>query len=187
MKFTTDAKLFTAELDTVRRIINLKSTIPITQTVRIDVVGAGFTLTGTNLDQTLITHKLTGRFPNYEIVMPKDNDKLASFDIATMKDAVKRAKAATDKRNNAVSIHFKANEAILSTTNDDCVRTEAVEIDYASDEIELGFNATYLLEYLTAVKTGKGILSFKGQNNPVAFTIEGYDYDYKYVLMPIRI
>lgn len=358
MKFTTDAKLFTAELDTVRRIINLKSTIPITQTVRIDVVGAGFTLTATNLDQTLIskpiisfdliegsvcveakklsdltktldgelvavlegkylmlscgkiniklpifaadqfpetpdvpcapvltltgdalrqmekdcslavttaqsrftlngfkleskgdltklittdghrlaytsvaqggnidalipmqalaevakmanctvdissqgdwlrfdtgertliTRKLTGQFPNYEMVMPKDNDKLASFDIATMTDAVKRAKAATDKRNNKVLIHFKANEAILSTTNDDCVRTEAVEIDYASDEIELGFNATYILEYLTAVKTGKGILSFKDPNSPVQFTIEGYDYDYKYVLMPIRI
>ena len=362
MKFTTDAKLFTAELDTVRRIIPTKSTIPILQTVRIDVKGAGFTLTGTDLDQTLIskpldcsfvsnpidepnsicveakklsdltktldgelsaildgkylmlscgkiniklptnpadhfpetpdvplapvltltddalrqmekdcslavttalsrftlngfkleskgdltkliatdghrlaytsvsqggnldaliptqalsevakmanctvdvsvtgdrlrfdtggrtliTNKLSGNFPNYEMVMPKENDKLASFDIATMKDAIKRAKASADKRNDKVLIHFKANEAILSTTDDDCVRTESVAIDYASDEIELGFTTTYILEYLAAVKTGKGILSIKNGNTPCEFTIEGYDYDYKYILMPLR-
>lgn len=137
--------------------------------------------------RTLITRVLKGQFPNYEMVMPKDNDKLVAFDIAEMKDAMKRALATANPRNQSVRMTFRNNEVVLETENDECTRTEIVPIEYQSDEMALSFNIKYISEFLTSVGSGKGLLSFKNKDVQAEFTIEGYDYDYHYILMPLRI
>ncbi len=136
--------------------------------------------------RTLITRILKGQFPNYELVMPKENDKLIAFDIATVKDAIKRALSTCNPRNQSVRIHFRNNEVTFETENDECVRTENVPVEYASDELSLSFNIKYLADFLTCVGSGKGLLSVKDANSCAQFTIEGYDYDYRYIVMPLR-
>ncbi len=82
-----------------------------------------------------------------------------------------------------ISVNAKVGE---TTIRGECTRTERVPVDYTSDTLEISLNTKYLGEYLNSVGEGKGILSMKDSHTQLQFTIEGYDYDYKYILMPLR-
>ena len=56
----------------------------------------------------LITRKLSGTFPNYEMVIPKDNDKVATFDAEEMKNAIRRVALMADERTRSVRLTIRA-------------------------------------------------------------------------------
>lgn len=137
--------------------------------------------------RTLIARKLDGNFPDYELVMPKENDKSVSFDIATFRDAVKRALAVANERSFCVKVTVGKGEIGIESGDSDASRTETIDGSYVGDPLTLAFNGKYLSEYLnSASSTGDGSMSFKDDRNQTEFTIDGYGYDYRYVLMPLH-
>src|ERR1043166_3673472 len=58
----------------------------------------------------LITRKLSGQFPNYEMVMPKDNDKTVTFDLEEMRGAVRRMSLIADERNKSIRLTIREGE-----------------------------------------------------------------------------
>ena len=163
----------------------------------------------------LITRKLSGTFPNYEMVIPKDNDKTATFDAEQMKNAIRRVSLMADERTRSVRFNIKPNEIeIVAKSSEEGEAQEKVVADYSGDEVQIGFNAQYLQEFLNVVGSGESENSeqhenetdgekvrvkennnrlrisfeFKDGNGQTLMNIAGdTNYNYKYIVMPLRI
>jgi DNA polymerase-3 subunit beta len=165
----------------------------------------------------LITRKLTGNFPNYEMVMPKDNDKKVTFELADMKSAVRRIALMADERNRSIRMTVREGEVeVTAQSSEEGEGNEIVPADYSGEEVTLGFNHQYLQEFLnnvgalegTAVSSDDGesdggntatarakdskptriSFEFKDANAATQIRIDGETaYDYKYIVMPLRI
>jgi DNA polymerase-3 subunit beta len=163
----------------------------------------------------LITRKLSGSFPNYEMVIPKDNDKVAVFDAEEMKNAIRRVSLMADERTRSVRLTIKPNEIeIGAQSSEEGEAEEKVAADYNGEEVNIGFNSQYLQEFLNIVSSGENdsgenlekeidgktvrvkenssrlriAFEFKDGNAQTQLNIAGEkNYDYKYIVMPLRI
>ena len=162
----------------------------------------------------LITRKLSGTFPNYEMVIPKDNDKRAIFDAEEMKNAIRRVSLMADERTRSVKMTIRPNEIeIGAQSSEEGEASEKVAADYTGAEVEVGFNSQYLQEFLNVVGAGESeatetekendgetvrvkeaasrlriAFEFKDGNAQTQLNIAGdTNYDYKYIVMPLRI
>src|ERR1700674_5882101 len=142
------------------------------------------------IGQRLLTSRqLTGQFPNYEAVLPKDNSKSITVHGEELAAAISRVAQFADERSRAVKMRLEKGELKLSASSTETGESEdSLEIDYNSDPIAIGFNAQYLLDFLKATGGGEVKLEFKdsqsaGQMRPA----ESEDYKYRYIVMPMRI
>ena len=137
----------------------------------------------------LISRTLTGQFPNYEMVMPKNNEKVAIFDGAALGQAVRRVALMSDERTRAIRLHLVPGSLnIAAQTAEEGEAKETVATEYAGDEIEIGFNAQYLQDFLNGVGDGQVAFEFKDGNSQAQLRlVSDADYDYKYVIMPMRL
>jgi DNA polymerase-3 subunit beta len=137
----------------------------------------------------LTSRQLTGQFPNFEAVLPKDNNKSVTLHGDDLAGAISRVAQFADERSRAVRLRLDKGELKLSASSAETGESEdTIEIDYTGDAIAIGFNAQYLLDFLKATGSGEVKLEFKdaqsaGQLRPA----EGEDYKYRYIVMPMRI
>lgn len=139
----------------------------------------------------LTARKLTGQFPNYEAVLPRDNDKLAVVRSEDLMSSIQRVAQFADERSGAVKIHLEQNQLkIHSSSTDSGESEETIETPYSSDPIKVGFNSTYMIDFLKAIGAkGEVRLEFKdaqsaGQMRPE----DGEDeVKYRYIIMPMRV
>ena len=173
----------------------------------------------------LITRKLSGNFPNYEMVMPKDNDKTATFDLDEMRSAVRRISLMADERNRSIRVTVRDGEVeVTAQSSEEGEGAEVVPADYKGEETTLGFNWQYLQEFLNNVGAmemtagngetaaagvasddpssgAAGTATAKESRSPIRISFEFKDpnaqtqmriagdatYEYKYIVMPLRI
>ena len=137
----------------------------------------------------LTSRQLTGQFPNYEAVLPKDNNKLVTVNGDELSAAVQRVAQFADERSRAVRLRLEKGELKISASSTEMGESEdSLETNYNGDGLTIGFNAQYLLDFLKAVGTGDVRLELKdsqsaGQLRPG----EGEEYKYRYIVMPMRI
>jgi DNA polymerase III subunit beta len=137
----------------------------------------------------LTSRQLTGQFPNFEAVLPKDNNKSITVHGEDLTAAISRVAQFADERSRAVKMRLEKGELKLSASSSETGESEdSLEIDYNGDLIQIGFNAQYLLDFLKATGNGDVKLEFKdsqsaGQMRPA----EGEEYKYRYIVMPMRI
>jgi DNA polymerase III subunit beta len=142
------------------------------------------------IGQRLLTSRqLTGQFPNYEAVLPKDNNKSITLHGEDFGAAISRVAQFADERSRAVRLKLEKGELKLSASSTETGESEdSLEADYNGDPLTIGFNAAYLLDFLKAVGAGDVKLELKdaqsaGQLRPA----ESEDYKYRYIVMPMRI
>src|SRR5215213_1808355 len=137
----------------------------------------------------LISRMLSGQFPNYEMLMPKGNDKSVVFDSMQLNQAIRRVALMADDRSHAIRFHLVPNQLQISSQNaEEGEARETVATEYAGDETEIGFNAQYLQDFLNVVGDGKIAFEFKdGSSQAQLRPAADPDYDYKYVVMPMRV
>jgi DNA polymerase III subunit beta len=137
----------------------------------------------------LTSRQLTGQFPNYEAVLPKDNTKSIAVHSEDLSAAISRVAQFADERSRAVKIRLEKGELKLSASSSETGESEdSIEIEYNGDALAIGFNAQYLLDFLKANGNGDVKLEFKdsqsaGQMRPA----ESENYKYRYIVMPMRI
>ena len=137
----------------------------------------------------LTSRQLTGQFPNYEAVLPKDNSKSVTVSVADLNAAVSRVEQFADERSRAVRLRFEKGEVKISASSTETGESEdSIEATYDGETLTIGFNAKYLLDFLKAVGSGDVKLELKdaqsaGQLRPA----ESEDYKYRYIVMPMRI
>jgi len=164
---------------------------------------------------TLSSRLLEGQFPNFEKVIPKDNDKIVELSRASFGDAVRRVSLIANERNRAVRVALSKGKLEISARNPELGEaSEAIGVDYGGSEIEVGFNAKYLLDFVAAVdaemiafemkdeatqgllrpaeppktKAAAGKKGKEGKEGKDAKeTRKEQAGDYRYVVMPMRI
>ena len=137
----------------------------------------------------LISRMLSGQFPNYEMVMPKGNDKSVMFDGSKLNQAIRRVALMADDRSHAIRFHLAPGHLQISSNNaEEGEARETVATEYNGDEAEIGFNAQYLQDFLNVVGDGQVAFEFKDGNSQAQLRPAAEaDYDYKYVVMPMRL
>lgn len=137
----------------------------------------------------LISRTLTGQFPNYEMVIPKSNDKKAEFDSASLGQAIRRVALMADDRSHSIRFQLAPGSLqISSQTAEEGEAREVVTTEYQGEEVEIGFNAAYLQEFLNVVSDGMVSFEFKDGNSQAQLRPVSDDgYDYRYIVMPMRI
>jgi DNA polymerase III subunit beta len=137
----------------------------------------------------LTSRQLTGQFPNYEAVLPKDNNKSIALHGEDLAAAIARVAQFADERSRAVRLKLEKGELKLSASSTETGESEdSIETDYNGESLTVGFNAQYIIDFLKAVGSGDVRLELKdaqsaGQLRPA----EGEDYKYRYIVMPMRI
>ncbi len=142
------------------------------------------------IGQRLLTSRqLTGQFPNYEAVLPKDNSKSVTLRGEDLSAAIQRVAQFADERSRAVRLKLEKGEVKLSASSTETGESEdSLETDYNGDSLTIGFNAQYVLDFLKATGAGEVKLELKdaqsaGQLRPA----ETDEYKYRYIVMPMRI
>jgi DNA polymerase-3 subunit beta len=137
----------------------------------------------------LISRMLFGQFPNYEMVMPKGNDRSAVFDNLGLSQAVRRVALMADDRSHAIRFHLEPNQLVISSQNaEEGEARESVVTEYQGDEVEIGFNAQYLQDFLNVIGPGQVAFEFKDANSQAQLRpVSDDNCDYKYIVMPMRL
>jgi DNA polymerase-3 subunit beta len=141
--------------------------------------------------RTLSTRRLTGQFPNFEAVMPRDNTKFAVVRSSELSASIQRVAQFADERSGAIRMRLEQNELKISSSSTESGESEdTIDTPYASDPIIVGFNSSYILDFLKALSNeGEVRLEFKDSQSAGQMRPEDPDaeYRYRYVLMPMRI
>jgi DNA polymerase-3 subunit beta len=141
--------------------------------------------------RTLTSRKLTGQFPNFEAVMPRDNNKFVVVRSEDLNVSIQRVAQFADERSGAIKIRVEQNELKVSSSSTDSGESEdVIETPYSFDPIVVGFNSAYLLDFLKATgNSGEVRLEFKDAQSAGQMRPEdgADDYKYRYIIMPMRI
>ena len=137
----------------------------------------------------LISRMIDGQFPAFERVIPKSNDKRVEFDRDRLTSAVKRVALLSNERSRAVKFQIdKGKVEIASSSPEFGEAKEAIVVEYEAAPVTICFNAQYVLDFLAVVETDSVSLEFKDEmSQAVMKPIGAENYDYTYVIMPMRV
>lgn len=138
----------------------------------------------------LITRKLTGNFPDYERVLPKDHLHTATLERNEIRSAIERVAQFADERSRAIRVQFATGEVrVFSSSMETGESEESVPSEYQGPDLEIGFNAQYLLDFLRSISQDKVAFELKDQKSAGELRPAGDSVpdQYRYVVMPMRI
>ncbi len=144
-------------------------------------------------DRLLITRKLTGNFPDYERVLPKENSHIARLSKSEIRSAIERVAQFADERSRAIRVQFVEGEVkIFASSVEMGESEESVSSEYTGPELEIGFNAQYLLDFCRAISQDSLVFALKDQKSagelqPAMADGAVRPDQYRYVVMPMRI
>lgn len=141
--------------------------------------------------RTLATRVIEGQFPSYEKVVPAENPLAVVFEKEAMAGAIRRVSLLASERSRAVKFRFAGDEATVSSSNPELGEAvESVAVQYGGEELEISFNAQYILDFLGAVD-GESVV-FRLKDSASQGLLEPQENGeestrYKYVVMPMRM
>ncbi|MCS6854796.1 MAG: DNA polymerase III subunit beta, partial [Elioraea sp.] len=140
---------------------------------------------------TLTSKLIDGTFPDYERVIPRDNDKRLRIAKKDFAEAVDRVAAISTERSRPVKLAIARDGLTLSAASPETGRTEEEiekdRLEYDSSPIEIGFQARYLRDITETIgDAGRVEFAFHDHTAPTLIRAEG-DASALYVLMPMRV
>ncbi|MER2520021.1 MAG: DNA polymerase III subunit beta [Bdellovibrionales bacterium] len=136
----------------------------------------------------LLTSKLIdGTFPEYERVIPSNNDKTLDVDTVALTAAADRVATISSDKTRAIKLSLSPGHLVLSATSPEAgSATEELEVAYEGAMLEVGFNARYLLDVLQQIQGSRTHISLADSAAP-AIVKDPEDPSALYVLMPLRV
>ncbi len=140
-------------------------------------------------DRLLLSRKLTGNFPDYERVLPKDQPYSVILNREEFRASIERVSQFSDERSRAIRVRVAPGEVkIHSSVSDTGESEESIPVEYNGPAVEIGFNAQYLLDFMRAISNEKVAFHFKDPHSAGEMRPAGEKADnYRYVIMPMRI
>ncbi|HSI40827.1 MAG TPA: DNA polymerase III subunit beta [Xanthobacteraceae bacterium] len=141
-----------------------------------------------SLGRVVLTSKLIdGTFPDYGRVIPLANDKTLVVDKADFAAAVDRVSTVASERGRAVKLSIAEGRLTLSVTNPDSgSATEEIEVEYAAEPLDIGFNSRYLLDITAQIEGATAELKLADPGSPTLVQ-DPERRGALYVLMPMRV
>ena len=111
------------------------------------------------------------------------------FDSSVLNHAIRRVALMADERSHAIRFHLEPNQLVISSQNaEEGEARETLQAEYTGEETDIGFNAQYLQEFLNVIGDAKISFEFRDGNSQAQLhPSENGEYDYKYIVMPMRI
>ncbi len=138
-------------------------------------------------DQSITTKLIDGKFPDYERVIPKEGEKMVTADREALKAAFGRTSILSNEKFRGVRISLTKGQLKAAAHNPEQEEAEEdIEVDYTGDDLEIGFNVSYLLDVLGVLKSQSVRLELTDANSScVLYAPE--DQRARYVIMPMRL
>jgi DNA polymerase III subunit beta len=130
---------------------------------------------------------IEGQFPNYEAVIPKGHPGRLTTARAGLSSALRRVSVMAEERNKPVKLALSPASLKVSASSQELGEAEEIlDVEYAGEEMVIGFNSRYLLEAMAALEKDQVVLEIKDAQSPgVIKSVEGEGYCC--VIMPMRI
>ena len=139
-------------------------------------------------NQEVYTRLIEGKYPNYEQVIPKDNDKVARVDKEAMEAAVRRMAVLASDQTHRIRMSFESDRVHLDVMTPDLGEAhDELELDYEGEALRIGFNANYLVEVLRNMPAGDVKVAFKTAERAATVVPAESELDYLCLVMPLRL
>ena len=180
---------FTGELIIPRKFLGLFSTFPINE---VQIMISDNHLVANFGDDTVYTRVIDERFPDYESVIPTDNDKVLSINRDALLGAVKRVSIFSNKSTHQIALHLEQSKSKITTEDPEKAsrgQEELMDAKFSGEELVIGYNAAYLRDILTHISDDNILAKFKTPISATLFYPEKADenIDLTMLLMPIRL
>jgi DNA polymerase III subunit beta len=135
----------------------------------------------------LFIRLIEGEYPDYRQVVPKAADKVLKVDRTDLHSALKRVSLLANEKSRGIKLSMQGGSLVITSSNPDLGDArEELDIEFSGDQLEVGFNAKYLMDCLEVGKSDRVHLSLKDKLSPGI--ISGHDEGHHtYVIMPMRI
>ncbi len=138
-------------------------------------------------DITMTSKVIDGTFPDYTRVIPQGNTRKLEVDASEFARAVDRVATVSSERSRAVKLSLDEDRLVLSVNSPDSgAAEEELAVAYGDEQLEIGFNAKYLLEIANQVDRENAVFMFNSSGDPTLMR-EGNDATAVYVVMPMRV
>jgi len=139
-------------------------------------------------NRRLVSRILAGQFPNYELVIPRENDKYVVANAKNFGDGVRRAAIMSDEKLKAIRLSFKTGLVELTAS---CAEVgearDEVPVEFDGEIIDIGFNPQYVLDFIAVCNSESISIALKNSETQGLFRpIDSSDLDYRYVVMPMK-
>ena len=141
-------------------------------------------------ERVLISRMLTGQFPNYEAVLPRENTRIVELEKDLITAAIKRVALLADERSRAMRLQVdKDRLEVFCSSGEYGEAHEVLDAQYQGEALQIGFNYQYLVDFLNVVGEGGKIrLELKDEQSAGQLRPSNEEaYRYRYVVMPMRI
>ena len=130
---------------------------------------------------------IDGRFPEYSRVIPANARRIIDADRGFLRQSLQRTAILSNEKYRGIRLNIKPNLLTLQAHNPEQEEAEdQIEVVYSGEEIEIGFNVTYLLDALSAIETERVHIALTDANSSCLITAADSDST-KYVVMPMRL
>jgi len=148
----------------------------------------GDNLLKVTLGNIIFTSKLIdGKFPDYNQVLPVGNDAILECSRDVLKQAFSRTSVLSNEKYRGMRLSLGQNILNATINNPDQEEAEEeIEVSYAGDEFEIGFNVAYFLDVLNTIKDDDVVIKFKDANSSCMIQAKNDD-SASYVIMPMRL
>jgi len=135
----------------------------------------------------LLARLMEGSYPNYQQVIPKENEKRVAVNKAELEGALRRVSILSREKTSAIKLALEPDTLTLSSSNPDMGEAkEMIAAKFGHEGLTTGFNARYLLDALAAIDSEEAVLEFKDALSPCIIR-QPDDPDYLCVVMPMRV
>ena len=130
---------------------------------------------------------IDGRFPDYQRVVPKGGDKMVLADRETLRQALTRTSILSNEKYRGIRLNLDPGVLRIQAHNPEQEQAdEELEVEYQGAPLEIGFNVTYLLDALAALRTGQVEMILSDSNSSCLIQEPGTTRC-QYVVMPMRL
>ena len=134
----------------------------------------------------LLSKLIDGAFPDYERVIPQNNEKILEVETKALIDAVDLVSVIASEKSRGVKIAIEPGKLTLSANSPDHNANRTLEVNYSAEALETGFNARYLLDMLSQIE-GDSVQFVLAESTSPALVRDLGDVGALYVVMPMRV
>jgi len=180
---------FTGDVIIPRKFLGLFGTFNANE---VQILASDNHLIATFGDDTVYTRVIDERFPDYESVIPFDNDKVLAINRNDLLGAVRRVSIFSNKTSHQIALHL--DEQTMRITTEDPEKASRGQEDlsgaqYSGEPLTIGYNASFLRDMLAHSQAENLIIKFKTPISATLFFPEKTEenVDLTMLLMPIRL
>ncbi len=136
---------------------------------------------------TIISNLLEGKFMDYEGIIKDNFVTVVKAEASDIRDSVERASLlAKDDKNNLIILDIRDKSMQINSASEYGNVEENLSVEKTGEDLKIGFNSKYLLDFLKVIDSEKISINLIGKNNP-CFITEEENKDYIYMVLPVRI